>query len=81
MAQLAVTVKDATTGAALPYVHVEADGVVLTTGLDGAAIFDVPVGSTRTIKVRNVMFRPWSRSVSISSERVEVTASMEKEIM
>jgi len=81
LARLVVTVRDASTGAALPYTHVEADGVVLTAGLDGAAVFEVALGATKTIKVRHTAFRPWSRSVTIMAERVEVPADLEKALL
>jgi len=81
MARLVVSVRDATTGAVLPYVHVEADGMVLTTGLDGTVAFEFPLGKTATVKVRHIVYRPWSRSVPIAADRVEVSASLEKAIL
>jgi len=76
-----VTVRDATTGVDLPYTHVEVNGVALTTGLDGIAIFEVQLGTTKTIKVRHTVYRPWTRSVSITAERVEVSADLERAIL
>jgi len=76
-----VTVRDAYTGAALPYTQVETDGIVLTTGLDGTATFEFALGRTVTVKVRHVAYRPWSQSVPINAERVEVPANLEKAIL
>ncbi len=78
MAKLVITVKDASTGAVIPYVSVDVGGVGLSTGLDGTAIFDEPLGSSKVIKVRMVNYRPWTKSVSVDFERTEVTANMEK---
>ncbi len=78
LAKLVITVKDGSTGAVIPYVAVEVNGVGLATGLDGTAIFDFPLGTVAVIKVRSVQYRPWSQSVSVNSDRVEVTASMER---
>lgn len=81
MARLVVTVRDATTGAVMPYTHVEVDGVALTSGLDGTAVFEVALGTTRTVKVRHTAYRPWTRTVPITAERVEVSADLEKAIL
>ena len=81
MARLVITVRDAVTGAVLPYTHVEVDGLSESTGLDGVAIFEVALGATKTIKVRHTVYRPWTRSVSITAERVEVFADVEKAIL
>lgn len=81
MAKLVVTVRDATTKAMLPYIHTEADGVVLTTGLDGTCVFEFPLGKTVTIKARSPIHRPWSRSVSVTAERTEVEVALEKAIL
>lgn len=64
MAQLIVKVVDSTTGAPLPWVHVELDGRVLTTGGDGVAVFDVPSG-TYTLKVRTLDYQPYSMDVNV----------------
>lgn len=80
MAKLVVTVRDAITRAVLPYIHTEADGVVLTTGLDGTCVFEVPLGKTVIVKARSPIHRPWSRSVPVTAERVEVSADLEKAI-
>lgn len=81
MATLVVKVTDASTGNALPYVHVEADGMVLTTGLDGSCSFGVDKGKTYTVKVRNVYYRPFSVSVPITQDTVSVNAQLQKAIM
>lgn len=78
LANLVVTVKDATTGAVIPYASVDVGGVGLSTGLDGTAVFVVPLNSSKTVKVRILAYRPWSRTVSVPSERTELTASIEK---
>lgn len=67
MARLNVKVVDSYSKTALPYVHVEVDGRVLTTGLDGVASFDIPAGSY-TIKVRQIAYRPWTRTIQITQE-------------
>jgi hypothetical protein len=74
-------VRDAGTGAVLPYVHIEADGIVLTSGLDGVASFEFPLGKTVILKVRHLVYRPWSRAVPITAERVEVSADLERAIL
>ena len=81
MATLTVKVTDMQTGAAIPYVHVEADGQVLTTGLDGTCSFGVNQGQTYTVKVRNVFYRPFSVSVPINQATVNVNAQLQKAIM
>ena len=78
LAKLVVKVQDSASGALLSYVHVDVDGLVLTTGLDGVAIFDVPIGSTKTVKVRQIAYRPYTKSVQITQDRTPLTVSMEK---
>lgn len=78
MATLVVAVSDATTGAPLSYVHTEVDGMVLTTGLDGTCSFGVNMGKTYTVKVRNVFYRPFSVSVPITQDTVQVSAKLQK---
>jgi len=68
MAKLNVKVVDSYSKTALPYVYVEVDGRVLTTGLDGVAIFDLPAGVSYTIKVRQALYRPWTRTIQIAQE-------------
>lgn len=81
MARLVVSLRDAATGAVLPYTYVEADGIAQTTGLDGTATFELPLGRTVIVRVRHVAYRPWSQSVSMTTERVEVPANLEKAIL
>ena len=81
MARLIVQVKDAVTGAPIPWAFVQVDGLSESTGLDGVATFEVALGATKTIKVRHTVYRPWTRSVSITAERVEVLADLEKAIL
>lgn len=81
MATLVVKVTDAGTGNPLPYVHVETDGMVLTTGLDGSCSFGVDVGKTYMVKVRNVNYRPYSVSVAVAQDTVQVDARLEKAVM
>ena len=78
---MVVTVRDAATGAPLPWTSVQVDGLSESTGLDGVAVFEVALGATKTIKVRHTVYRPWTRSVSITAERVEVSADLEKVIL
>lgn len=81
MATLVVQVSDTTSGNPLSYVHVEADGMVLTTGLDGSCSFGVERGKTYTVKVRNVYYRPFSVSVLINQDTVTVNAQLQKAIL
>lgn len=76
-----VKVTDAQTGNVLPYVHVEADGMVLTTGLDGTCSFGVNLNQTYTVKVRNVYYRPFSASVQVMTDPTTVNAAIQKAIM
>jgi len=78
MATLVVKVTDAASGAPLPYVHTEVDGMVLTTGLDGTCSFGVNKGTTYTVKVRAVQYRPFSVSVPITQDAVTVNAQLQK---
>ena len=64
MAQLVVKVVDSMTGAPLPWVHVELDGRVNTTGNDGTVVFDVPPG-TYTLKVRTLDYQPYTADVTV----------------
>jgi len=79
MARLNVKVVDSYSKTVLSYVHVEVDGRVLSTGLDGVATFDIPAGSY-TIKVRQVAYRPWTRTIQISEGSYEQTVELEKAI-
>lgn len=78
MATLVVKVTDAASGAALPYIHTEVDGMVLTTGLDGTCSFGVNQGTTYTVKVRAVQYRPFSVSVPITQNTTTVNAQLQR---
>jgi len=81
MARLNIKVVDSYSKTALPYVHVEVDGRVLSTGLDGVAAFDLPAGASYTIKVRQVAYRPWTRIIQIAQEGTyEQPVELEKAI-
>lgn len=81
MARLNIKVTDAYSKAALPYVYVEVDGRSLSTGLDGVATFDLPAGPSYTIKVRQVAYRPWTRTIQIPQEGTyEQPVELEKAI-
>lgn len=78
MSTLVVTVLDAVTKNPLRYVHVDAGGIVSTTGLDGTTTFSFPLGQTVVVNVRQMLYRPWSRSVPLTAARVPVQADLEK---
>ena len=81
MARLNIKVVDSYSQTALAYVHVDVDGRVLTTGLDGVATFDLPAGATYTIKVRQVAYRPWTRTIQIPQDATyEQTVALEKAV-
>jgi len=81
MARLNIKVVDSYSKTALAYVHVEVDGRVLTTGIDGVASFDLPAGAGYTIKVRQVAYRPWTRTIQIAQEATyEQPVELEKAI-
>lgn len=81
MARLNIKVVDSYSRAPLPYVHVEVDGRVLTTGLDGVATFDLPAGLSYTVKARGVYYRPWTRMIQIPQEAIyEQLVELEKAI-
>jgi len=81
MATLVVKVTDGQTGASISYVHVEADGMVLTTGLDGSCSFGVDQGKTYTVKVRSNFYRPFSQSILVNQATVTVNAQIQKAIL
>jgi len=68
MVRLNIKVVDSYSKTPLPYVHVEVDGRVLSTGLDGVATFDLSAGVSYTIKVRQVAYRPWTRAIQMAQE-------------
>jgi len=82
LARLNVKVLDSYSRTPLPYVYVEIDGRVLNTGLDGVATFDLPAGLSYTIKVRQVAYRPWTRTIQITTEEgtYEQPVELEKAI-
>jgi len=81
MARLNIKVIDSYSKAPLPYVHIEVDGRVLTTGLDGVATFDLPAGASYIIKVRQAAYRPWTRTIQIPQETTyEQLVELEKAI-
>lgn len=81
MARLNIKVVDSYSKAPLPYVHVEVDGRVLSTGLDGVATFDLPAGLGYIVKARQVYYRPWTRTIQIPQEGTyEQPVELEKAI-
>jgi len=81
LAKLVIIVHDAGTQVPLPYTQVDADGSVLTTGLDGVCSFDVTLGKAVVVKVRHSYYRPWSSTVQVNTERFEVSCDLEKAIL
>jgi len=80
MARLNIKVVDSYSRSPLPYVHVEVGGRVLTTGLDGAATFDLVIGSY-IVKARQIAYRPWTRTIQIPKEGTyQQTIPLEKAI-
>lgn len=64
MAVLTVKVVDKHTGAPLPWIHCELDGMVQTTGADGTVHFDTSPG-TYTLKVRALEYQPYTSRVTV----------------
>ena len=66
MVRLTIRVIDALDKAPIPYTHVElVPGPVLSTAIDGAAVFEVNPCQTYVIKIRHSEYRPYTRSVHL----------------
>jgi hypothetical protein len=81
VATLVVTVSDWSTGNVLAWVHVEVDGMVLTTALDGSCSFGVELGKTYTLKVRSTSYRPFSVAVTIAQDPTQVNVQLQKAVV
>lgn len=76
MPKLTVVARVRETGAPIPWVYVEVDGVSGATGADGSITFQLPP-RTYVVKIRAMEWRPWTASIDLTQDRT-IVADLER---